>query len=115
MSKVIVPRGYTLVPLNPTSGVLARTNRSLSILICWNIGVIKDINKAPVVYKDSVSVIVPYLYANHECIIVRVVETPGDLLHEAYHEVVDSCYLGDETCQLDVLNHPQVGLARLPG
>ena len=36
--KVMVPRGKTLVPPNPTNGAFEGKSRSLSILICWNVG-----------------------------------------------------------------------------
>jgi len=60
-----------------------------------------------------VSVVVLYLYANNECIIVWVVETLSIFLRESNYGVVDLCHLWDETRQLDVLNHFEVSLTSL--
>ena len=51
-------------------------------------------------------VVVPYPYANHEHIVVWVVETPGIFLCESNYRVVGLHHLQDEARQLDVLNHP---------
>ena len=55
--------------------------------------VVEDINKAPVVYKDSVYVVVPYTYVDHKCIVVRVMETSCIFLYESNYRIVDSCHL----------------------
>ena len=60
-------------------------------------------------------VIIPYLYVDYKCIVVWVMETSGIFLHEPNYEVVDSCHLWNVPYQLEVLNHPQVGLACLLG
>ena len=80
------------------------------LLECW---VIEYISRAHVVYKDSVSIIVPNTYAYYKCIIVWVVETLCIFLCESNYEVVDTYHLWDETHQLNTLNHPKIGLACL--
>ena len=61
------------------------------------------------------SFVVPYPYANNECIVVEVVETLSIFLREPNYEVVDPCNLWNKTRQLDILNHPKVSLMYLPG
>ena len=61
------------------------------------------------------SVVVLYLYANNECIIVGVVETLSIFLREPNYKVVDLCHFWNKTRQLDVLNHPKVSLTCLSG
>ena len=77
--------------------------------------VVEDISGAPIVYEDSMSVVVPYTYANHKCIILRVVETLCIFFCESDHGVVNPCHLCDEPHQLDVLNHSKVVFACLLG
>ena len=60
-------------------------------------------------------VVVPYLNANHKCIIVRVVEAPDIFLYKLNDRVVDLCHLRDEFRQLDIVDHPQVSFACLFG
>ena len=57
--------------------------------------VVEDISRVSIVYKDSVSVVVPNSYANYKCIIVWVVETSSILLYESNYKVVDVCHLWD--------------------
>ena len=68
--------------------------------------VVEDVSKAPIIHKDLLSVVVPHPYANHERIVVWVVETPSIFLCEPNDRVVDPCHLQDRACQLDVLNYP---------
>ena len=57
--------------------------------------VVEDISKAPIVYKDPMSVVVPNLHADYKHIIVWVVETSSILLCEPNYMVFDACYLWD--------------------
>jgi len=59
-------------------------------------------------------VIVSYPYADNKSIIVGVVESSSIFLREPNDGVVHPCHLWNETCQLDVLNHPKVGFTCLP-
>ena len=61
------------------------------------------------------SVEVPYPNTNNECIVVWVVKTSCVFFRESDYSVVNLCHLWDETCQLDVLNHPEISLAGLLG
>ena len=60
------------------------------------------------------SVIVPYSYANNECIVVGVVKTSSIFLQKPNYGVVNPCHLWNETHQLDILNHPKVSLTCFP-
>ena len=55
--------------------------------------VIEYISRAPVVYKDLVSIIVPNTYAYYRCIVVWVVEMSCIFLCESNYEVVDTYHL----------------------
>ena len=61
------------------------------------------------------SIGVSYTYTYHKCIFVRVMETFCIFFYESNYGIVDLCHLWDETHQLDILNHPKVGFARLLG
>ena len=54
------------------------------------------------------SVVVPYLYANNECIVVWVVDTSSIFFQESNYRVFDTHHLWDEHRQPDILNHPKV-------
>ena len=77
--------------------------------------VVEDVGRTLFIYKDLVGVVVPHFNANHERIVMRVVEMPGIFLCEPNDRAVNLCYLWDESHQLDVLNHPQVGFSCLLG
>ena len=81
-----------------------RINWNQSILICWN-AVVEDVDRAPIVHKDSVGVVVSDPNTNHERIIIRVVEMPGSFLCKSNDRAVDPSHLRGESRQLDVLNH----------
>ena len=66
--------------------VYSHSSESNKWLISWNqplplnphlleFQVIEDISRAPIVYKDPVSIVVPYSYAKNERVVIRVVET----------------------------------------
>ena len=56
------------------------------------------------------SVVIPYVYANNECVVMWMVEMLSIFLREPNYRVVDPCHLWNETRQLDILNHPKVSL-----
>ena len=60
--------------------------------------VIEDISSASIINQNPMSVVVPYLYANNECIIVGVVETSSIFLQEPNYGVVDPCLFWNESC-----------------
>ena len=55
------------------------------------------------------------MYANSKCIIVWVMKSSRIFFRESNEEAFPSCYLRYGACQLDVLNHPKVGLLSLFG
>ena len=59
---------------------------------------VENVYGASVVDQDLVHVIVPYLDANDECIIMRVVKMLGILFWEANNGVVDPRHLRDDAC-----------------
>ena len=75
---------------------------NLHLLGYW---VVEDVCRALIIHKDSMGVVVPYPYANYECIVVWVLETPDIFLCQPIDRVVDPCHLRDKAHQLGVLNH----------
>ena len=67
--------------------------------------VVEDIGRAPVIHKDLVGVVVSHSNANHECILVKVVESLDIFLCKPIDRVFNSCHLRSESRQLDILNH----------
>ena len=57
----------------------------------------------------------PGAYCNNECIIIRVVKSLSIFFRESNGGVVYSCHLRYGPCKLDILDHPEVGLASLSG
>ena len=66
--------------------VYSHSSKSDKWLVSWNqplslnphlleFRVIEDISRDPIIYKDPVSIVVPYLYAKNERVVIRVVET----------------------------------------
>ena len=51
--------------------------------------VVEDVDRTPIIYKDLMGVVAPHSNANHERIVVRVVEMPGILLSEPNDRIVD--------------------------
>ena len=68
--------------------------------------IVEDIGRAPIIYQDSVGIVVPYPNANHKRIVMRVVEAPDIFLCKPNDRVVNLCHLQEESCQRDILDHP---------
>ena len=60
-------------------------------------------------------IVISYLYADDECIVMRVVKTSGVFLRESDDGVVHSRHLWYGTHQLDVLNQPEISFSELFG
>ena len=87
-----------------TKGIYSCSSESKERCVGWNQlfslnphlierQVVKDISKAPIVYKDPVGAVVPHPYAYYERIVMWVVETPSIFLCESNYKVVDLCHL----------------------
>ena len=58
--------------------------------------------------------VVAYVYANDKCIIMGVVKTSNIFFRESNDKVVDLRHLRYGTCQLDIVNHPEVSFTSPP-
>ena len=82
------------------------------LLECW---VVENVCGASVVDQDPICVIVSYSDANDKRIVMWVVKMLSIFFRESNDGVVYPCYLWYGTCQLDVLNHPEVSFPSLFG
>ena len=63
--------------------------------------------------QDLMRIVIPQLNTDNQCIVMRVMETLGIFFREFDDRVVELQHLRHRTCQLDVMDHPQVGLTSL--
>ena len=60
-------------------------------------------------------IVILYLYANNQRVVMRVVKMSCIFLRESDYGAFPPCYLRYRTCQLNILDHPKVSFMGLFG
>ena len=60
-------------------------------------------------------IVILYLYANNQRVVMRVVKMSCIFLRESDYRAFPPCYLRYRTCQLNILDHPKVSFMGLFG